>query len=462
MSTNATMSKSLMVKYAINLIIPLCFVLIPCGEVYTLQMKIFFASTIFAICCFAMETMPSTAVSIMLMVFWVFTNVAKPAVIFSVWQQYLPWIVMSGFLLANVLQRTGLLSRVIYTILSKTAVSYKGMLIGLAIALGLTTALIGSHPVLYATIAYGICVAFEFGQSKASAGVMFVAAVSGLVAIQSRFTGPLLLLGTARSAGFDLDLLGFFESYFYNLPLLLFWIGCVALAIIMFKPEKEISGKEYCQAKLAEMGPMSTQEKKATVFVCIYLVYIFTKSIHGLSLEWGMALIPWLMTFPIIGCAEQQDIRKMNFGMIFFMTACMSIGSVATSLGVGDMLVSLTSGFLSGDGSVYTLFLAMWFILFICNFAMTPLAMTAAFTVPFMSIAQTYGIDPLSICYFIRTTFDQVILPYEYANYLIFFGFGVISMKDFIKYMTAKTILNFVVCFALLIPWWKFTGFLYA
>lgn len=461
MSTVSKTSKSMMVKYAVNVILPLAIVLIPCTDTFTWQMKGFLASTIFAICCFAMNTMPSTGIAILLPVFWVFFGISKPETIFSVWQQYLPWVVIGGFLLANVLQRTGLLSRVIYKLVSKTAVSYKGLLIGLAISVGLITQLVGSHPVLFATIAYGICVAFDFGQSKASAGIMFVTAVSGMVAIQARFTAPLMLLGTAKSAGFNLDLLGFFESYWYNLPLIIFWVACVALAIIMFKPEKEISGKEYCKEKLAEMGPMSTQEKKAAFIVIIYLLFIFTSKLHGLSLEWGMAMIPWLFIVPGIGCAEKQDIQKMNFGMIFFMVTCMAIGTVATSLGFGKLLATYATPLLTGQ-NVYVLFLAIWLILFVCNFAMTPLAMMAAFTVPFLTIAQSFGVDPLAVVYFIRTGFDQVILPYEYANYLIFFGFGVISMKDFMKYMAAKSVLNFVICFALLIPWWMFTGFLYA
>ncbi len=460
MSTTANVSRSTLVKYAINVILPLIIVLIPCNDSFTFQIKLFLASTVFAICAFALETMPSAGVAIMLMVFWIFAGVSTPEVVFSVWQQYLPYVIIGGFLLANVLKRTGLLSRVVYQIVSRTAVSYRGLLIGLAIALGLVTQLVSSHPVLFATIAYGICVAFDFGTSRASAGVMFVAAVSGMVAIQCRFTAPLMLLGNARSAGFDVNLLGFFESYWYNIPLIIFWIACVALAIIMFKPEKEIEGKEYFKEKLAEMGPMSIQEKKAAVIVCVYLLYIFTQKIHGLSLEWGMALIPWLFILPGIGCAEKEDIRKMNFAMIFFIVACMAIGTVATSLGLGKILTSVVTPLLEGK-SVYMLFLAMWFILFICNFAMTPLAMAAAFTVPFLSIAQTFGVDPLAICYFIRTSFDQVILPYEYANYLIFFGFGVISMKDFIRYMGVKTVIHFIICFALLIPWWMFTGFLY-
>lgn len=461
MSTTVNVSKTSMIKYAFNLILPLIILAIPCNEVYTFQIKLFVASTIFAICAFALETMPSAGVAILLMVFWIFTGVSTPEVVFSVWEQYLPYVVISGFLLANVLQRTGLLSRVVFKIVSKTAVSYKGLLIGLAVALWLVTQLVSSHPVLFATIAYGICVAFDFGCSKASAGVMFVAAISGMVAIQARFTSPLMLLGTAGAAGFDVNLLGFFESYWYNLPLIIFYIACIALAIIMFKPEKEIGSKDYFKEKLAEMGPMTIQEKKAAVIVCLYLLYIFTQKIHGLSLEWGMALIPWLFIFPGIGCAEKEDIRKMNFGMIFFMVSCMSIGTVATSLGLGKIFTSFATQFLEGQ-NIYVLFLAMWLIIFICNFAMTPLAIAAAFTVPFLSIAQSFGVDPLAVCYFIRTSFDQVVLPYEYANYLIFFGFGVISMKDFIKYMSAKTIIHFIICFALLIPWWMITGFLYS
>ena len=461
MSTSNASSTKVNMKVAVNFIIPLIIALFPCNEVFTLQIKLFLVSTIFAICAFALETMPSAGVAIALSAFWVFFGVAEPTVIFSVWQQYLPWVILGGFFLANVLQRTGLLSRVIFWIVSKTAINYRGLLIGIAIAIGLVTQLVGSHPMLFATIAYGICVAFEFGQSRASAGIMFVAAVSGMVAIQFRFTGPLMLLGTAKSAGFDLELLGFFESYYYNLPLILFWVLCVVLAIVMFKPEKEISGKEYCQQQLKEMGPMSIQEKKAAFIMVIYLLFIFTSSIHGMSLEWGMALIPWLLMFPGIGCAQKEDVRKMNFGMVFFMMSCMAIGSVATSLGLGALLTQYADVLLQGQ-NIFVMFIAMWLLLFVCNFAMTPMALIAAFTVPFMSIAQTFGVDPLAICYFMRTGFDQVILPYEYGNYLIFFGFGVISMKDFMKYMTAKSILNFVICIGLLVPWWMFTGFLYA
>ena len=142
------------------------------------------------------------------------------------------------------------------------------------------------------------------------------------------------------------------------------------------------------------------------------------------------------------------------------MVSCMGIGSVATSLGLGAIIGNMAGPLLSGQ-NVYVLFLGIWALMFIGNFVMTPLAMMAAFTVPLIALGQTFGVNPLSIFYFMFTSFDQIILPYEYVKYLMFFGFGVISMSDFMKYMSAKSVLNFIVCFVLLIPWWMFTGFLY-
>ena len=61
----------------------------------------------------------------------------------------------------------------------------------------------------------------------------------------------------------------------------------------------------------------------------------------------------------------------------------------------------------------------------------------------------------------LRSSYDQIVFPYEYAKYLMFFAFGVISMGDFMKFGIVKTIVHIIVAFAILIPWWMFTGFLY-
>ena len=72
------------------------------------------------------------------------------------------------------------------------------------------------------------------------------------------------------------------------------------------------------------------------------------------------------------------------------------------------------------------------------------------------------GLNPMAIYYFMMNACDQILMPYEYALYMIFFGFGLIHLKDFMKIMGTKMIFNFIMVFGLLLTWWKFVGFLFA
>ena len=87
--------------------------------------------------------------------------------------------------------------------------------------------------------------------------------------------------------------------------------------------------------------------------------------------------------------------------------------------------------------------------------------MQAAFTVPLVQIAAQLDINPMAVYYIMMNACDQIIMPYEYALYLIFFSVGLIKMKDFIQILGVKMILNIVIVFALLIPFWKFIGFIF-
>lgn len=173
-----------------------------------------------------------------------------------------------------------------------------------------------------------------------------------------------------------------------------------------------------------------------------------------------MALIPMLVAFPVIGSATPQDIQRINYGFILFIASCMGIGAVAGSLGLGKILVGVVMPILQGQHH-YVFFLIVWITLVVLNFVMTPLAMEAAFTVPFATLGLALGLNPMAIYYFMMNGVDQIIMPYQYALYMIFFGFGLIHMKDFMKIMGTKMIANFIMCFAFLLPWWSFLGFLF-
>lgn len=449
-----------LIKWAFTLGLPLIIMLIPSNEIFTIQMKLFFASTLMGILCFAFEVVPQTTVALILPLFWVFFNVAPPAIVFQPWTQYIPWMMLSGLLMANVLESTGLLSRVAYLAILKTGATYTGILIGLAITGFLATMFVGSVVVPMAALTYGICVALNLKMCKESAGIMLVGAMACLLPNMAKFTAPVLMMGIGESITGPLPLLGFFESWYVNAPLILFFIVMVIIAIFLFKPDQPISGKEYFQAKLDAQGKMTKNEWKTTLVISFFFIFIMTEQIHHMSITWGMALIPLLMIVPGIGAGTQKDIQRVNYGFILFITACMGIGSVAGSLGIGKIIVEIVMPLLTGKG-FYTFFIIEWVLLVLCNFVMTPLAMEAAFTIPFATIGASLDLNPMAVYYFMVSSVDQIIMPYEYALYLVSFAFGIIRLTDFMKLMSIKMAVNLIIAFAILLPWWKFIGFLY-
>ena len=48
-----------------------------------------------------------------------------------------------------------------------------------------------------------------------------------------------------------------------------------------------------------------------------------------------------------------------------------------------------------------------------------------------------------------------MLLPYEWPFVMVFFSFGLIPMKDFIKLFSIKTVVNFIYFLVILIPFWK-------
>lgn len=100
-TAKAKASKGDIIKWVFNIGIPLIIMLIPTNEVFTMQMKLFFASTLMGILCFAFETVNQTTVALALPLFWVFFKVAPATVAFQPWTQYIPWMMLSGLLMAT-------------------------------------------------------------------------------------------------------------------------------------------------------------------------------------------------------------------------------------------------------------------------------------------------------------------------------------------------------------------------
>lgn len=455
--TRPAMPTKTKISWAITVLIPVLIMLIPVTEVFTMQIKLFLALTICAILIFAMELMDNLIPALLLpMCYYVFKLVPL-ATAFQPWTTTIPWMCLGGFLLTNIMLRTGLLKRMAYWCIVRIGGTYKAIIWGITV-FGIVFNLLkpGASFVAMSAFAFGICTALGLGRSKAAAGIMIAAAFATLVPGYFIYTptnvGLLLGIGGAVTD----TAVTYFEFMKHNIVFVPFIFITTWMLTKLFKPETAIDGKAYFQEEQRKLGKISADEIKTAIAMVGLFACMLTNIV-----DMGFAFIffPCLLFFPGINVGIKEDMVKVNYGFLIFVVACMSIGSVATALGVGKLISAMVLPFMSNMNSLGVI-TVVYLLGVSLNFLLTPLAAMATFGAPLTQLALDLQINPIPMLYTFYYSLDQIILPYEHAQYLLFFSFGLFSVQDFMKAFGMKMALNFVYLLCIALPYWKLIGLL--
>lgn len=436
---------------------PIIVMLIPTQGVFTPQLRTFSAITLTAILLFAFNILPNFVVAVALPVSYMLLNVAEPNIAFAAWFSNIPWMFMGGFLLANVLERIGLLNRVAFWSIIKTGGTYSGILWGLAIA-GIILNLIapGKAYVPMAALSFGICKALNFEKSRESAGIMMGGFFASWFPTFFLYNPTFAIMPSLGKEVAPVQIT-WLQYFINNIPFVLWLAVCIFMVIKLCKPKKQIDIKDYAIQEYSKLGKVSLEEKKSIIVVSLLFVFMFTSDIHGIDVGWGFALIPLLFFIPGINVGKPVDISKINFTMAIFTTACLSIGHVANSLGIGQIIANAVLPLLQGK-SVFFVIGAVWLVCVVAKIFLTPLATYATLTVPLTQIALSLGISPLVIYYTMNLSTTEILFPYQWALVLIFMGYNLTSGKDFTRIWGTKMVLSFVFVLAIAVPYWMLIG----
>lgn len=436
---------------------PIIVMLIPTQGVFTPQLRTFSAITLTAILLFAFNILPNFVVAVALPVSYMLLNVAEPNIAFAAWFSNIPWMFMGGFLLANVLERIGLLNRVAFWSIIKTGGTYSGILWGLAIA-GIILNLIapGKAYVPMAALSFGICKALNFEKSRESAGIMMGGFFASWFPTFFLYNPTFAIMPSLGKEVAPVQIT-WLQYFINNIPFVLWLAICIFMVIKLCKPKKQIDIKDYAIQEYSKLGKVSLEEKKSIIVVSLLFIFMFTSDLHGIDVGWGFALIPLLFFIPGINVGKPVDISKINFTMAIFTTACLSIGHVANSLGIGQIIANAVLPLLQGK-SVFFVIGAVWLVCVVAKIFLTPLATYATLTVPLTQIALSLGISPLVIYYTMNLSTTEILFPYQWALVLIFMGYNLTSGKDFTRIWGTKMVLSFVFVLAIAVPYWMLIG----
>ena len=152
-----------------------------------------------------------------------------------------------------------------------------------------------------------------------------------------------------------------------------------------------------------------------------------------------------------------ENLKGVSIDIILVVCGCMLIGTAGAAAGIKEFITVIVAPLLQGGNTVVFVAVA-WLSGVIANMLMTPLALMTTLTIPLAQIGQTIGIDPVVVAYILSHTADYVLFPYESTSFLIMYGLGMMSMKQFVKAAGTLTLIGGILTVGLSSVYWLFLG----
>ena len=458
------MKKSTLLKWGICFALLIMCMLIPVGELFTPICRRFVAVTVFCIMLLAFDLLDSMFIGLLLPMLWVVTGCATFAQAMSGWASSYPFI--STFVLAKVLERIGLLKRIGYHVITLCGGSFNKTIFGLFIACNIVAVLtFGMGLGLACALGLALMVALELKPSDPQSSAIALAVILGGIQSGAYIYSPVsvtMIVGAAKAIHPEFRM-SWMELAGHNFPVLIF--GIVFLwCYLKWLGKKHPDGvanndkqREYFKSELEKMGHMKTTEKKALAILIIMLVYMLISPFINLDLAYGFFIACLLMFMPFINIGTTADIRNgLNMSpIVFLVLAFISIGSVGTACGFGQLISTQLVPIMDGLGEVKSIY-ATLFIGTLSNFILTPGAMIMLLTGPVVQFCADLGYNYLPHVYSIYLTEHAIFHPYEWPSYLTVFAFGLIQMNAYVKLCCTKTIFYLLFVCLIMVPWWLF------
>lgn len=442
-------------------VLPLVF---PCTEGYTPQIKLFSTFTLFAILSIACNLIPLVVPSVLLPVSYFFFQVADMKTVYAPWTESTLWMMFGAFVLANVLDECKLMERIAYCILKFFGASYNTLLYGIyCVGLFLAVITFNGHYILMIFLAYSICKALGYSHSRES---LLILVVGGIAAMNIKIFAyrpatMLMMVKGVRTVdpGFELTML---QQMTYALPSLFIGVSFIWMLTKLFRTGDIAfeGGRAYFREKAKELGPMSPKEKKAAVLLGVIMIWILTEPLHKLPAALAFMVLPWLCFVPGIDIGTEASVKRLDWGIMFFIATCLCIGNVGSQIGMTKLITDSISPFLSHVEATGFLYLVL-FLGTILNFILTPMALMATLPAPIAALAHNMDINAAVSLLTIVYSTDMIFLPFEAAAYLILFGFGLMTLKDFVKMHTLKCLWYFLLFGLVQIPFWHLLDVVY-
>lgn len=460
MSSFTALKTSQKIQWAVSILLPLSMFLLPIPT----SLKLFFAITLWGIFTVAFNTMHQLVPSLLMPALYVLTGLADASVVYGPWASTTISLAISSLIMANCLAECGLLKRVAYWMLQKCGGKFTRVCWSIFfVATVLSIVTFGNIAFVIAALVASLIRVLGIEKTNEGHALMLgtmYACFTTLWYVYNPTSVPIVAAASAPALG-EIINVTWLDFAYANWPIIIFSILLEWIFLKMYRVSKSTINLDpnYFKEQLAKMGKMTKREKWGVVLLAIIVIYILTSPIHKLDTSFGFILFAIFALFPGIEVAKPESLKNVDWSIAFFIAAFLAIGAVATVLNINSYFVEFAGSVVNQLGTGST----MGFIMLLgtlANLLLTPIAILTTLGAPMAQLAVTFGFDPMASFFTLIFTEWLIVLPYESFPTLIWFAFGVMTMKDFFKASIVRILTFFAFFFLAIMPWWHFIGML--
>jgi len=238
-------------------------------------------------------------------------------------------------------------------------------------------------------------------------------------------------------------------------------VACWRLIVWLYPAERTMEGTtEHLEAKLRSLGPWSLAEKKTLVYLATAVTLWMTDFIHHLSPALVGMAVGLFALLPFVGVLDASDLRKLNWGALWFTGAALSMGRVLQKTGGLDVLTGILASVIGPAlydpmaSAVVLYWTAFVYHFFLAN----ETAMLSTSLPVVLKLAVDQGLNPLATGMIWTFAAGGKIFVYQGAVLVVGYSFGHFEAKDMLKVGFALTVVESLILLLLVPFYWPLIG----
>lgn len=386
--------------------------------------------------------------------------IAPGELVFSGFASKAFWLVLSGLVIGQAVNATGLGARLARGLAGLFPDGYGGLVAGMvAVAMLFAFFMPSSMGRIVLLMPIAMALAARYGLPEGGAGRAGLALITGFAC----FNPP---NGVLPATVPNMVYVGAVEKAYGTAPLYGEWLllhfpvlglaKAVLIALIgywLFREPAERSATDE------PLGPMSAAERRLASVLALALLGWATDVVHGISPAWIGLAAACLLLLPRVGVLDKAAFKKIDPGPPIYVAGILALGALIAEMGLGDRLGAAIAELLPlspGDGVVNYFTLAAGGGAISLGTTMPGLP---AVMVPLAEpLAAASGLPLETVLASVVLSYSTTLLPYQAPPIVLAIAMAGARTADAVKLVVLVAAASFAIILPLNFLWWRALG----